>query len=97
MKFLSKRLQKSFSSLFEKRTTSVRAASADFERHMYVSLKRPLSEVLISTDNEKLSLSEGKEKISAIINQLQANGENIGKLKDFLEDERRNLSNANVR
>ena len=59
--------------------------------------KRPLSEVLISTDNEKLSLSEGKEKISAIINQLQANGENIGKLKEFLEDERKNLSNANVR
>lgn len=59
--------------------------------------KRPLSEVLISTDNEKFSLSEGKEKISAIINQLQANDENIGKLKDFLEDERRNLSNANVR
>lgn len=59
--------------------------------------KRPLSEVLISIDNEKLSLTEGKEKISAIINQLQANGENIGKLKEFLEDERRNLSNANVR
>lgn len=59
--------------------------------------KRPLSEVLVLTDNEKLSLSEGKEKILAIINQLQANGENVGKLKDFLEDERRNLSNANVR
>ncbi len=59
--------------------------------------KRPLSEVLINGDNEKLSLSEGKEKISAIIHQLQANGESIGKLKDFLEDERRNLSNTNVR
>ena len=59
--------------------------------------KRPLSEVLIKGDNEKLSLSEGKEKISAIIHQLQTNGESIGKLKDFLEDERRNLSNTNVR
>ena len=59
--------------------------------------KRPLSEVLISGNNEKLTLSEGKEKISAIVHQLQVNGENISKLKDFLEDERRNLSNTNVR
>ena len=59
--------------------------------------KRPLSEVLISGNNEKLTLSEGKEKISAIIHQLQVNGESISKLKDFLEDERRNLSNTNVR
>lgn len=59
--------------------------------------KRPLSEVLIVGDNEKMSFSEGKEKISAIVKQLKANGESVGKLKDFLEEERRNLSNANVR
>lgn len=56
--------------------------------------KRPLSEVLISTDNEKLSLSEGKEKISAIIYQLQKNGESVSKLQEILKFEQKNLSYA---
>lgn len=58
---------------------------------------RPLSEVQISTDNEKMSLSEGKERITAIIRQLRSNGESLGKVKDLLEDERRSLSSANAR
>ena len=56
--------------------------------------KRPLSEVLISTDNEKLSLSEGQEKISAIINQLQRNGESVSNLQEMLKFEQKNLSYA---
>ena len=44
-----------------------------------------------------MTLSEGKERISAIIRQLNFNGENSDKLKDFLEEERRNLSKSNVR
>ena len=58
---------------------------------------KPLSEVQISVDNEKMSLTEGKARISAIIRQLRANGESLGNLKDFLEYERRNLSSVNVR
>lgn len=57
----------------------------------------PLSEVQISVDNEKMSLSEGKERITAVVRQLHSNGENLGKIKDLLEDERRNLSITNVR
>ena len=41
---MSKRLQNSLSSLFEKRIESTRAASALFERHIYVSLKVLLSD-----------------------------------------------------
>lgn len=58
---------------------------------------RPLSECGLQMSNEQLSLSEGKEKISAIINQLKSNGEKINKLKDFLDFESKNLSNAKVR
>jgi hypothetical protein len=58
---------------------------------------RPLSEAQMSFDNENLSLSEGKERITAIIRQLRSNGEHSEDIKDFLEEERRNLSNANVR
>ena len=58
---------------------------------------KPLSEVQISVDNGKMSLSEGKERITAIVHQLRSNGESLSKLKDFLDDERRNLSSANVR
>ena len=57
----------------------------------------PLRTVSMSYDNEKMSLSEGKERISAIIRQLRSNGDNIGKLKDFLDIERLSLSNSNVR
>lgn len=56
--------------------------------------KRPLSAVLISDGNEKMSLREGTERITAIIHQLQSNGEKVGKLKDFLEEERHNLSRS---
>ena len=59
--------------------------------------KRPLSKVLIVDDKEKLNLAEGKEKISAIIRQLQKNGESVGELKDFLEEERKNLSKTSAR
>ena len=59
--------------------------------------KRLLSEASISVENEKMTLIEGKERISAIIRQLNSNGENSDKLKDFLEEERRNLSKSNVR
>ena len=58
---------------------------------------KPFSSVQIGVDNEKMSLSEGKERISAIIRQLRSNGENLDKLKDFLEIERLSLSNSNVR
>jgi len=58
---------------------------------------KPLSEVQISVSNEKMSLSEGKERITAIVHQLRSNGESLGELKDFLEDERRNLSKSNAR
>ena len=51
----------------------------------------------MSYDNEKMSLSEGKERISAIIQQLRSNGESISQLKDFLELERLSLSSANAR
>ena len=54
----------------------------------------PISKILIIDDKEKLSLSGGKEKISAIIHQLKLNGESVNKIKDLLEEERRNLSNA---
>ena len=59
--------------------------------------KRALSKVLIVDDKEKLKLSECKEKISAMIHQLQKNGESVGELKNFLEEERKNLTKANAR
>lgn len=58
---------------------------------------RPLRKVSMSYDNEKMSLSEGKERISAIILQLRSNGESLSQLKDFLELEKLSLSSANVR
>ena len=58
---------------------------------------RPLRTVSMSYENEKMSLAEGKERISAIIQQLRSNGESISQLKDFLELERLSLSSANVR
>ena len=45
----------------------------------------------------KLTLKEGSEKISAIIKQLQKNGEKSSKLKELLERERKSLSSVNVR
>ena len=59
--------------------------------------KRALSNVLVVDDKEKLKLSECKEKISAMIHQLQKNGESVGELKNFLEEERKNLTKANAR
>lgn len=59
--------------------------------------KMPMSEVFITGAQEKLSLREGREKITAIIRQLQFNGESIDKLKDFLDEERKNLLKSNVR
>jgi hypothetical protein len=59
--------------------------------------RRPLAKVLIADDKEKLTFEEGKEKISAIVNQLKLNGESVIKLKDFFEEERKNLSNTNAR
>lgn len=59
--------------------------------------QRPLSKVLIANSKEKLSLNEGTEKISAIIQQLQKNGESVNKLKDFLEEEIKNLAKTNAR
>ena len=59
--------------------------------------KRALSEASISVENKKMTLTEGKERITAIIRQLNSNGENSDRLKDFLEEERRNLSKSNVR
>ena len=56
--------------------------------------QRPLSKVLIEDAKEKINFEEGTEKISAIINQLQKNGESVSKLKNFLEEERKNLSYA---
>lgn len=58
---------------------------------------RPLSAISFETDNKPLSLNEGKEKISAIVKQLKANGESVKKLKDFLEDERKNLIDTKFR
>jgi len=58
---------------------------------------RALSEASISVGKEKMTLVEGEKRISAIIRQLSSNGENSDKLKDFLEEERRNLSKSNVR
>ena len=58
---------------------------------------KPFSSVQIGVDNEKMSLSEGKERISAIISQLRSNGESLSQLKDFLELERLSLSSANAR
>ncbi|MBR6013436.1 MAG: hypothetical protein IK062_06600 [Selenomonadaceae bacterium] len=55
--------------------------------------KRPLEKVLVN-DSGKMNLSEGQEKISAIIRQLQKNGESTEKIKNFLEVERKNLSKA---
>lgn len=55
--------------------------------------KRPLEKVLVN-DSGKMNLSEGEEKISAIIQQLQKNGESTEKIKNFLEMERKNLSKA---
>lgn len=55
--------------------------------------KRPLEKVLVN-DEGKMGLYEGEEKISAIIHQLQKNGESVEKIKDFLEMERKNLSKA---
>ena len=59
--------------------------------------QRPLSKVLIEAATEKLRFSEGTEKISAIIKQLQKNGESVDKLKDFLKEESKNLTKANAR
>lgn len=59
--------------------------------------KRPISKVLIADDKEKLTFEEGKEKISAIVKQLKLNGESVIKLKEFFEEERKNLSNSNAR
>ena len=59
--------------------------------------KRPLPEASISVKNEKMTLTEGKERITAIIRQLNSNGENSDKLKEFLEEERRKLSKSNTR
>lgn len=56
--------------------------------------KRPLKDISISTNNEKMKLSEGKGKISAIMYQLKKNGEPVNKLKDILEFERENLAYA---
>ena len=58
---------------------------------------RAMSKASISVGNEKMTMTEGTERISAIIRQLQANGEKVDKLKDFLEEERQNLSKSNVR
>ena len=58
---------------------------------------KPFSSVQIGVDNEKMSLSEGKERISAIISQLRSNGESLSQLKVFLELERLSLSSANAR
>ena len=55
--------------------------------------KRPLEKVLVS-DKGKMTLEEGQEKISAIIYQLQKNGESISKLQDMLKFEQKNLSYA---
>lgn len=55
---------------------------------------RPMSEASISVEKEKMSLKEGKERITAIVRQLRSNGESSDKLKDFLEEERQNLSRS---
>ena len=55
--------------------------------------KRPLEKVLVN-DEGKMDLYEGEEKISAIIHQLQKNGESTEKIKNFLEMERKNLLKA---
>ena len=59
--------------------------------------KRKLSEATMRKEEGKLTLKEGSEKISAIINQLQKNGEKSSKLKELLERERKSLSSTNVR
>lgn len=59
--------------------------------------KRALLEASISVENKKMTLMEGNARLSAIIRQLNSNGENVDKLKDFLEEERQNLSKSNVR
>ena len=59
--------------------------------------KRKIEEASIRGETGKLTLKEGSEKISAIIKQLQKNGEKSIKLKEILDRERKNLSNANVR
>ena len=59
--------------------------------------KRKLSEATMRKEEGKLTLKEGSEKISAIINQLQKNGEKSSKLKELLEKERKSLSSVNVR
>lgn len=55
--------------------------------------KRPLEKVLVE-DNGKMTLEEGREKISAIIYQLQKNGESVSKLQEILKFEQKNLSYA---
>ena len=55
--------------------------------------KRPLEKVLVE-DNGKMTLSEGREKISAIVYQLQKNGESVSKLQEMLKFEQKNLSYA---
>ena len=59
--------------------------------------KRKIDEASIRGETGKLTLKEGSEKISAIIKQLQKNGEKSIKLKEILDRERKNLSNVNVR
>lgn len=54
---------------------------------------RPLEKVLVE-DNGKMTLEEGREKISAIIYQLQKNGESVNKLQEMLKFEQKNLSYA---
>ena len=58
--------------------------------------KRPLEKIL-AVNEEKLNLYEGREKISAIIRQLQKNGESVKEIKNFLEMEQENLSKTSVR
>ena len=55
--------------------------------------KRPLEKVLVE-NNGKMTLEEGREKISAIIYQLQKNGESVSKLQEILKSEQKNLSYA---
>ena len=55
--------------------------------------KRPLEKVLVE-DSGKMTLSEGREKISAIVYQLKKNGESVSKLQEMLKFEQKNLSYA---
>lgn len=55
--------------------------------------KRPLEKILMN-DEGKMTLEEGQEKISAIIQQLKKNGESVSKLQEMLKFEQKNLSYA---